>query len=131
MAVTQELVQSMIKRICDDISDFLIAKNNSYGNSAINPSRIFAKSSAEEQIAARIDDKLNRIMNNQSWAGDNDLDDLIGYLILLKVVREINAEELRRAIERNDVPAFPVNATGREVIVKRSGGVEFVAGATA
>jgi hypothetical protein len=95
MAVTKELVQSMIRRICDETATFLIAKNDSYGNSAINPSRIFAKSSAEEQIAARIDDKLNRIMNNQSWAGDNDLDDLIGYLILLKVVRELNAQPKR------------------------------------
>jgi hypothetical protein len=131
MEVTKELVQTMIKRICDETSEFLIAKNNSYGNSAINPSRIFAKSSAEEQIAARIDDKLNRIMNNQSWAGDNDLDDLIGYLILLKVVREVNASELRKAVERGQVPAFPVKPTGREVIVKREGGLEFVAGATA
>jgi hypothetical protein len=125
MAVTQELVQSMIKRICEETSDFLIAKNNSYGNSAINPSRIFAKSSAEEQIAARIDDKLNRIMNNQSWAGDNDLDDLIGYLILLKVVRELNVLPKHRGPASLDI-----TPGDNDLIIKSPGGFEFVAGAT-
>lgn len=91
--VTKAEVQAKIARICRELSDFLIAKNDSYGNSAINPKRIFAKSGPEEQINARIDDKLNRIMNDQEWAGDNDLDDLIGYLILLKVVREVHAEK--------------------------------------
>ena len=45
------------------------------------------KVSPEElsQFKVRIDDKLNRVKNNQGFAGDNDIDDLIGYLILLKI----------------------------------------------
>ena len=70
---------------CDEIKRLLLAKNIAYGNSALSPIQIFAKAGAQEGIANRIDDKLNRIKNNQSYVGDNDLDDLIGYLILYKI----------------------------------------------
>lgn len=70
-----------------DILSLLLKKNISYGNSAIEPLRLFSNASVEEQIMVRIDDKLSRLKNNQSYPGDNDVDDLIGYLILLKVVR--------------------------------------------
>ena len=70
---------------CDQIKRLLLEKNIAYGNSALSPISIFAKAGAQEGIANRIDDKLNRIKNNQSYVGDNDLDDLIGYLILYKI----------------------------------------------
>lgn len=73
---------------CHEIAHLLIDKNISYGDSAINPARIFATSDAKEQLKVRIDDKLNRVKNNQGFAGDNDIDDLIGYLILLKIVNQ-------------------------------------------
>jgi hypothetical protein len=63
----------------------LLEKNISYGNSALSPLSIFSNNNAGEQLDVRIDDKLNRIKNNKSFVGDNDLDDLIGYLILKKV----------------------------------------------
>lgn len=74
-----------------DIITLLLKKNISYGNSAIDPLRLFSNASTEEQIYVRLDDKLSRLKNNQSFPGDNDIDDLIGYLILLKVARRINA----------------------------------------
>jgi len=70
---------------CDEIKRLLLEKNIAYGNSALSPIQIFAKAGVQEGIANRIDDKLNRIKNNQSYVGDNDLDDLIGYLILYKI----------------------------------------------
>ena len=70
---------------CHEIAQLLIEKNISYGNSDLEPSRIFAQSDGIEQLKVRIDDKLNRVKNNQGFAGDNDIDDLIGYLILLKI----------------------------------------------
>jgi hypothetical protein len=63
----------------------LIEKNKSYGDSALDPIRVFSKASSDEQIKIRIDDKLSRISRGSEFYGDNDLDDLIGYLILLKV----------------------------------------------
>ena len=70
---------------CINTAKMLVDKNISYGDSAISPKRVFAKSDNVEQIKVRIDDKLNRISNSAGYPGDNDIDDLIGYLILLKV----------------------------------------------
>jgi len=68
------------------ITDLLKSKNKAYGNTALNPTNIFSKLNATEAICARIDDKLARISNK----GINDetedtVDDLIGYLLLLKM----------------------------------------------
>jgi len=73
---------------CLDIAEMLIKKNISYGNSALDPVRIFSKADPKEQLMVRLDDKLSRIKNQESFPGDNDIDDLIGYLILLKVAKE-------------------------------------------
>lgn len=79
-----------IIRQCLEIAEMLIKKNISYGNSALDPIRIFSKADSKEQIRVRIDDKLNRIQNDQAFPGDNDIDDLIGYLILLKIANKLN-----------------------------------------
>jgi hypothetical protein len=81
--------QFTIGQVCDEIKEMLIAKNKSYGDSALNPVRVFATSDSVEQLHVRIDDKLSRITRGGAFVGDNDLDDLIGYLILLKIAREL------------------------------------------
>lgn len=73
---------------CFDIAEMLVDKNKSYGDSALDPVRIFSNASPIEQIAIRIDDKLSRVKKGHTFIGDNDLDDLIGYLILLKIARD-------------------------------------------
>ncbi len=82
--------QQDIERVSKQVSDLLVAKNKSYGDSALNPTRVFSKADAVEQLLVRIDDKLSRIKNGHDWPGDNDIDDLIGYLILLKIAKERN-----------------------------------------
>ena len=79
--------QTHISIICDSIKKLLIEKNRKYGDSALNPSRIFSKADAVEQILVRIDDKLNRIQKGAGLlANDEDvIQDLIGYLVLLKI----------------------------------------------
>lgn len=67
---------------CVQIANMLIEKNIAYGNSALNPIQIFAKIPPGDQIDVRIDDKLNRIKNGSSYAGDNDMLDLVGYIVL-------------------------------------------------
>jgi hypothetical protein len=86
--------QHTIADVCDNIKNMLIDKNKSYGDSALDPIRIFSKASSDEQIKIRIDDKLSRISRGSEFYGDNDLDDLIGYLILLKVLKVYNKGEL-------------------------------------
>lgn len=79
--------QAHITIICDSIKELLIEKNQKYGDSALEPSRIFSKASAIEQLLVRIDDKLNRIQKGAGLiATDEDvISDLIGYLVLLKI----------------------------------------------
>jgi len=77
-----------IVNMCHEIAHNLVKKNISYGDSALSPMRLFAQSDATEQLKVRIDDKLNRIKNAQGFPGDNDIDDLIGYLILLKIASQ-------------------------------------------
>jgi len=70
------------------VTKMLIQKNISYGNSALYPASIFSKGTAVEQLSARLDDKLNRIKNNQTFENEgmvDAVDDILGYLILLKI----------------------------------------------
>ena len=66
----------------------LKAKNRAYGNSFSDPVRIFSRATAEEGLNIRIDDKLSRIARGQSAGEDAELD-LIGYLILKRVLRRV------------------------------------------
>ena len=79
--------QAQISLICDDIKELLLYKNKKYGNSALEPIRIFSKADDVEQILVRIDDKLNRIQQGAGLVGDDEdvITDLIGYLVLLKL----------------------------------------------
>lgn len=79
-----------ILSVCNDVANMLIEKNKSYGNSALDPIRIFSNSDNVEQLKVRIDDKLSRFANHGGYPGDNDIDDLIGYLVLLKVAKRDN-----------------------------------------
>jgi len=81
-------VEEAILTECLDFATFLIKKNRAYGNSALNPCRIVSKANTLEQLYVRIDDKLNRLMNGSDYPGDNDIQDLIGYLILLQVAKK-------------------------------------------
>ena len=81
--------QNSIKWTCNEIRDLLIRKNEAYGDSALEPDNIFSKLDSAQAICARIDDKLSRIKNVGLDDNTEDtLDDLIGYMILLKIARE-------------------------------------------
>jgi hypothetical protein len=79
--------QLEIAAVCDDVKELLLYKNKKYGNSALEPARVFSKSSAVEQLLVRIDDKLNRIQKGAGLIGEDEdvIMDLIGYLVLLKI----------------------------------------------
>ena len=85
--MTMTKTQEEISAVCNDIKELLLYKNKQYGDSALNPSRIFSKASAVEQLLVRIDDKLNRIKKGAGLVGEDEdvIQDLIGYLILLKI----------------------------------------------
>ena len=72
-----------VSRILEDIGDMLIAKNKAYGDSALNPVRVFSDTATDEQLNVRIDDKLSRIRNGDT--SEDVVSDLIGYLVLKKI----------------------------------------------
>lgn len=77
--------QKEITAVCNEILDLLLEKNRKYGDSALNPKRIFSKADAVEQIKVRLDDKISRLMNQQSDDDEDVVMDLMGYLVLLRV----------------------------------------------
>lgn len=87
--------QQDIRRIAKQIGELVVEKNIAYGDSAVDPVRVFSKASPVEQILVRLDDKISRIQRGQAYPGDNDIDDLIGYLILLKIAKERYPDEQR------------------------------------
>ena len=81
-------MKARIEAACDEIKALLIAKNKSYGNSFAEPANVFAKGlTPEQQLFVRIDDKINRIAKGAEYADEDTVLDLVGYLILLRVLR--------------------------------------------
>lgn len=98
-------VQNLIAETCDEIKNLLLEKNRKYGNSALDPRRIFSKADAIEQIRVRIDDKLNRIAHQQSDEDEDVIQDLMGYLVLFRVankLRELQGESATAAPDEDD-----------------------------
>ncbi len=78
-----------LDKVTEQITSLLKEKNAAYGDSALKPLNIFSKLDAVESLCCRLDDKIARISNK----GINDqtedtVDDLIGYLLLLKMAME-------------------------------------------
>jgi hypothetical protein len=76
-----------VDEVLDAVSAMLIAKNEAYGNSALDPVRIFSKVSPVEQILVRIDDKLSRLARGDNAGEDVEMD-LLGYLVILRIARK-------------------------------------------
>ncbi len=83
-----------VYKVLSEITEMLIAKNQKYGNSAIEPLGIFSDLSPEEGLKVRIDDKLKRIKNGSLKNDDEDvINDLIGYLVILKILQKEEKEK--------------------------------------
>lgn len=68
---------------CNELRDLLVSKNRKYGDSALdlgvfNISPVIA-------IKARIQDKLNRLKNDNKDEDEDIVLDLLGYFILLRI----------------------------------------------
>ena len=74
-----------LNQVITSLSDMLLEKNRKYGNSALNPIRVFSKAEPREQILVRMDDKLSRIRTAAPGDEEDAIQDLIGYLLLLRV----------------------------------------------
>jgi len=89
-----EKTQAEIAKKCDDLKSLLISKNKKYGDSALSPIRIFSKGSNIEQLLVRCDDKINRVAaTGIETSGEDQLIDLLGYLVLLLIAIDRAGEE--------------------------------------
>jgi len=75
---------TQVQRVLLEVEKMLVSKNEAYGNSALDPVRIFSSADPSEQIRVRIDDKLSRLARG-SDAGEDVIKDLMGYLVLLRI----------------------------------------------
>ena len=83
-------VEALILRECQDLAVMLAQKNRDYGNSALDPMRVFSRAAPIEQLLVRIDDKLSRIKNRTPNSTSEDaIMDLMGYLVLLRVAAKV------------------------------------------
>jgi hypothetical protein len=87
--VTNTDIATAITATCEEIKRVLLEKNRAYGNSALDPVRIFSRADPVEQLNVRIDDKLSRFARGREYAGDDTELDLIGYLVLRRVARAL------------------------------------------
>ena len=89
--------QKKISDIMDSMKDLLLYKNQKYGDSAINPKKIFYKGDSTNSILIRLDDKLGRIISNtEEKPRTNDVADLIGYCTLLLISMGVTPEDVAK-----------------------------------
>lgn len=82
----QEEFARDVQAVLADVGNLLIEKNKKYGNSALDPMRVFSRARTVEQIRVRLDDKLSRLA--RGVGEDEDVErDVMGYLVLLRVAR--------------------------------------------
>lgn len=81
-------VQLLIAEECDALKEMLLEKNKAYGSSFSDPLRVFSKAEPDEQINVRLDDKLSRLARGSAAGEDVELD-LMGYLVLKRVLRKM------------------------------------------
>ena len=92
--------QQKIKDILSGMTDLLLYKNRKYGDSAINPKKIFYKGDSTNSILIRLDDKIGRVMSNtEEKPRVNDVADIIGYCTLLLVSMGITSEDLKKFMD--------------------------------
>lgn len=89
--------QQKIHEILGAMTDLLLYKNQKYGDSAINPKKIFYKGDSTNSILIRLDDKIGRIMSNtEEKPRVNDVADIIGYCTLLLISMGVTAEDIAK-----------------------------------
>jgi len=81
--------EAAIITVCAQLEKMLIEKNRKYGNSALRPVNIFAEEDSLTQLGVRMDDKLARIKSSQDNEDEDPYDDLMGYLVLRKVLLKL------------------------------------------
>lgn len=101
--------QELIAEVCDEIKAILLEKNRKYGDAALNPRQVFSRSDVLEGIRIRMDDKINRIANQQVDEDEDVIGDLLGYLVLYEVAKRLHEpSESDKIVEKLKEQGFDV-----------------------
>jgi hypothetical protein len=89
--------QRKIREITEAMKDLLLYKNQKYGDSAINPEKIFYKGDSTSSILIRLNDKIGRVKANpDDKPRVDDVCDIIGYCTLLLISMGVTAEDIAK-----------------------------------
>lgn len=102
MAVKTTLTetQSKIVEVMEAMKNLLLYKNMKYGDSALNPKKIFYKGDSVNSILIRLDDKLGRVISNmEDKPRVNDVADIIGYSALLLISMGVTKEDIEKFMD--------------------------------
>lgn len=92
--------QQKLIDVLDGMKSLLLYKNKKYGDSAINPKKVFYKGDSTNSILIRLDDKIGRVMSNpDDKPRVNDVADIIGYCTLLLVSMNVTSEDLKKFMD--------------------------------
>ena len=83
--------EQMLTQTLDEVYQMLLDKNRRYGDSALNPVRLFSRADPIEQIKVRLDDKVSRLARGEHDDLEDVEIDLLGYLVLLRIARKMAA----------------------------------------
>lgn len=78
-----------VREVLIEVEAMLLEKNRKYGNSALQPIRVFSRAGPLEQLDVRLDDKLSRLQSRQDDDTEDAERDTLGYLVLKEVARRM------------------------------------------
>ena len=93
---------------CSRLRNLLLAKNREYGDSALNPIKVFSSLGVVDRIKVRIDDKLARIAETgPKLIKEDTILDLLGYLIFLRITDKQKNEDNTKHEEPVKITGMP------------------------
>lgn len=88
--MTPEAFSAAVDLELQAVRALLVAKNAAYGNAALEPRPVFSALCPAARLEARLDEKLARVATFTAAglvAREDDVADLLGCLVLLRIAR--------------------------------------------
>lgn len=89
---------SKIWDIFDGMKRLINWKNKNYGDSIMNPRKMFFKGETADRIRIHLEEKTNRIINHEGKERADDLSDLIGYAAFLMIANGYTSKDIEKGM---------------------------------
>lgn len=94
MSEQTSALYSLICNECESVSKILLERQRREGLSILNPTRVFAKVGAEEQIGVMLDLKIAQVINDAIDNPEEAELELMRLLLLKRVARKVKEVEM-------------------------------------